>query len=184
MIMSRYLLGNDGVFLRRTELEDLDYVLSTEQDPENKRFVFQWSREQHEEAIASDDALHLIVEDAERRKLGYVIIRGLQNPHNCIEIFRINLSVRNQGYGKKVLKLVLDDLFNHWRAHRVWLDVREGNERALQVYQSLGFQVEGTLRECVKTEDKYESLIIMGILKTEYCRMRGGFDDGQVGTAQ
>lgn len=58
--MSRYLLSNDEVLIRRTELEDLDYVLNTEQDPENKSFVFQWSREQHEEAISSDDALHLI----------------------------------------------------------------------------------------------------------------------------
>ena len=109
------------------------------------------------------------MEDAERRKIGYVITRGLHNPHNFIEIFRINLSVRNQGYGKKVLKLVLDYLFHQLKAHRVWLDLREGNERALHLYQSLGFQVEGTLRECVKTEDNYESLMIMGILKTEFC---------------
>jgi hypothetical protein len=46
---------------------------------------------QHEEAIACDDALHLIAEDAEGRKIGYVIIRGLLNPHHCYEIFRNNL---------------------------------------------------------------------------------------------
>lgn len=168
--MTRYLLSNHEVFIRKTEHEDLDYVLNTEQDPESKNFVFRWTREQHEEAMASDDALHLIAEDKERRKIGYVIVRGLRNPNRCMEIFRINLSVRNQGYGRKIMKLVMDYLFNQRKAHRVWLDVREGNHRAFHLYQSLGFQVEGTLRECIRTDDRYESLTLMGILETEYSR--------------
>lgn len=172
--MNRYLISSHDVFIRRTETEDLSYVLDTEQDPESRDFVFQWSREQHEEAIAGDDSLHLVIEDPEKRKIGYIILRGLLNPHHCVELFRINLSVRNQGYGKKVLKLVLDYLFNQLKAHRVWLDVREGNDRALHVYQSLGFRVEGTLRECIKNGDKYESLTLMGILRTEYLLIHGG----------
>lgn len=115
-----------------------------------------------------DDSLHLIVEDTNRRKIGYVIIQGMKNPNRCYEIVRINLSVRNQGYGKKVMKWILDYLFNQLKAHRVWLDVKEGNQRAFHVYQSLGFKVEGTLRECIKKESHYESLIIMGLLRTEY----------------
>ena len=112
--------------------------------------------------------LHLIVEDKNGTRLGYVIILGMLNPNHCYEILRINLSERNKGYGKKAMSLTLDYLFNHLQAHRVWLDVRERNHRAKHVYESLGFQVEGVLRECIKTDDNYESLILMGMLRTEY----------------
>ncbi|EOS58462.1 GNAT family N-acetyltransferase [Paenibacillus barengoltzii] len=166
--MTQYIVSNNELFIRKTELEDLNYVLQAEQDPESKKFILSWSREQHERAISNDDSLHLIVEDTNRRKIGYVIIQGMKNPNRCYEIVRINLSVRNQGYGKKVMKLILDYLFNQLKAHRVWLDVKEGNQRAFHVYQSLGFKVEGTLRECIKKESHYESLIIMGLLRTEY----------------
>ena len=146
----------------------MNYVLETEQDPESKNFILLWSREQHEEAIGNTDYLHLVVEDRDRKQIGYVIVLGMLNPNSCFEILRINLSVRNKGYGKKVMKLVMNYLFIQLEAHRVWLDVREGNIRAINLYKSLGFKLEGTLRECIKNEGKYDSLLLMGILKTEY----------------
>lgn len=42
--------------------------------------------------------------------------------------------------------------------------------RAKKLYESEGFIVEGCLRECLKTFDKWESLIIMSILKKEYLK--------------
>lgn len=167
--MNEYMMSSSEIVLRKSRRDDLDYVLRTEQDPESKNFVLLWSREQHEEALDSRDFLHLIVEDKDGNRLGYVIILGMLNPNHCYEILRINLSVRNKGYGKKAMSLILDYLFNRLQAHRVWLDVRERNQRAKHVYESLGFKVEGVLRECIKSsDDNYESLILMGMLRTEY----------------
>jgi RimJ/RimL family protein N-acetyltransferase len=58
--------------------------------------------------------------------------------------------------------------FEKLAAHRLWLDVRQKNERAYNLYRSEGFVEEGILRECILYNGNYESLIIMSILKDEF----------------
>ncbi|GHT97160.1 hypothetical protein FACS1894142_1060 [Spirochaetia bacterium] len=48
------------------------------------------------------------------------------------------------------------------------MDVREKNIRAQHVYEMQGFKREGIIRECLKTGENYQSLIVMAILSEEY----------------
>ncbi|MGZ5186135.1 MAG: GNAT family N-acetyltransferase, partial [Caldimonas sp.] len=52
--------------------------------------------------------------------------------------------------------------------HRFWLDVKERNERALALYRDEGFVEEGRLRESVRSDAGYESLIVMSMLRGEH----------------
>lgn len=63
---------------------------------------------------------------------------------------------------------MLEMSFDRHRAHRVWLDVKTHNARAIHVYESEGFVREGVLRECVRAKGTYESLLVMSILDREY----------------
>jgi hypothetical protein len=58
--------------------------------------------------------------------------------------------------------------------HRVWVTVPEKNTRAISVYQSLGFTLEGTLRHALWDEEnsKYQDQVIMGTLADEYDPVR------------
>jgi RimJ/RimL family protein N-acetyltransferase len=58
--------------------------------------------------------------------------------------------------------------FDELKAHRLWLDVKQTNARARQLYEAEGFTTEGVLRECLKTDGKYESLVVMSMLRGEY----------------
>ena len=62
--------------------------------------------------------------------------------------------------------------FRDLAAHRFWLDVKSHNTRAKALYDSEGFVVEGTLREAVRTERGFESLIVMSMLQTEFANRR------------
>lgn len=104
--------------------------------------------------------------------MGYIILAGLTNKNNCIELVRINIADNGKGFGKESIKLIQEFVFNDLKAHRLWLDVKEQNNRAKHVYELAGFKVEGLLRECLKKEESYESLIIMGKLKDKYNRLR------------
>ncbi len=157
--------------LRPTAADDLPFVLATEHDEENSRFILPWERERHEAALGNPDIRHLIVEAAESAEpVGYVIVAGLQNPHHSIELMRITVARKGHGYGRAALQLVKELAFTQWGAHRLWLDVKEQNHRAQRLYLSEGFVLEGTLRECLKTGDAYESLHVMSILRGEYER--------------
>lgn len=164
----KYIITSNLIKIRRTQIEDLEYVLKTEQDNENKSFITQWTFEQHKAAMNNRDCLHLVVEDQSGKLVGYSIIFGLENKNETVELMRIAISEKGKGYGKNLLRLLQQYIFGDLQAHRMWLDVREHNDRAKGLYEQVGFQFEGKLRECIKTADGYQSLIIMGLLKEEY----------------
>jgi RimJ/RimL family protein N-acetyltransferase len=158
-----------NIRLRPTSEADLDFVLEAERAAENSRFVGSWTREQHLEAALSPDFAHLIVETAaDKRCVGYVILAGLKNSDESVEFRRIVITEKNKGFGRETLRLVKKMAFEQLNAHRLWLDVMANNARARHIYESEGFVAEGTLRECLKTENSYESLVVMSLLRNEY----------------
>ncbi|CAM4438660.1 GNAT family N-acetyltransferase [Paenibacillus tarimensis] len=118
--------------------------------------------------MADPDALHLVIEDAGGNLAGYLIVNGLDDPNRSVCLTRIALQTQGKGYGKEAIRLIVEWLFAHTNVHRIWLDVKDFNLRALHVYRSSGFTIEGTLRDAVLRDGKYESLIVMSILRTEY----------------
>jgi len=163
--------------LSKTEEGDLDYVLGAEHSEENRLFVIPWSREKHLQALSDPDLAHLIVQA--ETKIGYVILAGLLEPNQSIEFRRVVITEKGRGYGKATVGLVKELAFETYKAHRLWLDVKEQNHRARAVYEAAGFAVEGTLRECLSKGDGYESLVIMSILQQEYA-MQGHVDKNSV----
>jgi diamine N-acetyltransferase len=157
------------VRLRRTAEGDLDFVLAAEGAEDNRLFVGQWAREQHRGALSDPDLAHLVVESAEDgRPVGYAIVAGLLDGNRSVEFRRVVITEKGKGYGREVLRAVKRMAFGELKAHRLWLDVREQNERARRLYESEGFVAEGTLRECVGVEGGWESLVLMSLLEQEY----------------
>ena len=120
-----------------------------------------WSRQQHLKALTDPDLAHLIVQRETR--VGYIILAGLLDPNQRIEFRRIVITEKGRGYGKAAIELVKELAFETYKAHRLWLDVKAQNDRARAVYKAAGFIVEGTLRECLHSENGYDSLVIMSM---------------------
>lgn len=157
------------VVLRPTTIADLDFVLAAEAAPDNRRFVLQWSREQHVTAIGSPNIAHRILEDPlKRQAVGYVILLGLEEPHRSIEFRRLVVTEKGRGYGRAAVRAIKRFAFEEFGAHRLWLDVKEFNHRAKQLYASEGFTTEGLLRECYVGEGGFESVYVMSMLESEY----------------
>jgi RimJ/RimL family protein N-acetyltransferase len=172
----RVLAADDRVRLRASGEADIAFVMAAERDPENSPYIGQWTFEQHRAAIADPDFAHLIFEPAgEPRAVGFAIVAGRKNPDACVELRRIAVQEKGRGFGRAALRRIKGLAFDTWDAHRLWLDVRQGNARAHGLYLSEGFVEEGLLRECIRNGDRFESLIIMSILDREYrSRSEGG----------
>ncbi|WP_254778917.1 MULTISPECIES: GNAT family N-acetyltransferase [unclassified Bacillus (in: firmicutes)] len=114
--------------------------------------------------------MHFIIEDRilGDSVVGYVILGGVMNPNKSVELIRITIGPKGKGYGKEAFKLLKDWVFRDFDANRLWLDVKVGNSRAIHLYESQGFVIEGTLRECLLSRDGYESLHVMSILRREF----------------
>ena len=155
--------------LRPTMLSDLDFVLSVERHPGNLPFITPWERTQHEGAVRFPDFRHFIVEaGGGTQAVGFVILQGCRSQHRSVELKRIVLQSKGQGLGRACVRLLKRMAFRDLRAHRFWLDFKASNPRARALYDSEGFVVEGTLREAVRVDDGYASLVVMSILESEY----------------
>ena len=155
------------MILRKTMETDLEFVLATESGEESRRYVSQQTYEEHLEMLSNPDVLHMIIEK-DTRRVGYVIMAGLKKPSRSIELKRIVIAEKGQGFGRKAIKLCKQLAFDKLNAHRLWLDLVEYNTRALNLYLSEGFVQEGVLRECDLFEGRFESMVVMSILEREY----------------
>ena len=157
------------ITLRPTTAADLDFVLAAEQTDENAQYVRQWSRDRHWQACEQADERHWIIwDEATQRRVGYVIVLGVQDPDQSVLIKRIVITEKGKGYGRATLEQVLSKAFLEFAAHRVWLDVMAHNERARHLYRSLGLVEEGLLREAVKTSAGFASMWLMSMLRSEF----------------
>lgn len=157
------------ILVRSTKLHDLDFIVRLESKEENKQYIAVWDREQHKLAIDDTNIAHLIIEDKKwKQPVGFIIISDLNNKNNNIELTRIVINEKGKGYGKQALNWIKKWVFEDLKANRLWLDVKVTNHHAKNIYESAGFSLEGTLRECIKNGTSYESLHVMSILKSEY----------------
>ena len=155
--------------LRPTMQSDLDFVLSLERDPANLPYITPWERTQHEAAIRFPDFRHFIIEGGEDlASAGFLILVGCKSPNQSLELKRMVVQHKGQGFGRAALRLAKKVAFDDLGAHRFWLDVRTHNARARGLYESEGFVLEGTLREAVRGTGGFDSLAVLSMLETEF----------------
>jgi RimJ/RimL family protein N-acetyltransferase len=87
---------------------------------------------------------------------------------NCAVGLDLVPKQRGRGLSAKVYKWLLDYLFLQLNMHMVYLEVLESNERAIHVYERLGFRIDGRLRQRIFRNGTYEDSIVMSLLRTEY----------------
>jgi RimJ/RimL family protein N-acetyltransferase len=73
-----------------------------------------------------------------------------------------------QGYGHEAMTLVLDFAFRELNLHRVQLTVFEYNERAIALYEKLGFRREGVFREMLHRDGRRYDMYLYGLLRREW----------------
>ena len=156
--------------LRKTTKNDLAFVIDAEENKENSPYIAQWKLNEHENALKDPDILHLIVElPSNNEKVGFIILAGLKNKNKSLELMRIVITEKNNGYGSEAIEEIKKYALKELQFHRIWLDVKEFNARAKNVYIKCGFKIEGFLRECIFVDGHYESLYLLSILENEYC---------------
>ena len=73
-----------------------------------------------------------------------------------------------RGIAQQLIEFALDYAFNWLAAQRVELSVFADNSPAIALYQKLGFVVEGTQRQAALKQGRYQDIIMMSKLASEY----------------
>lgn len=74
----------------------------------------------------------------------------------------------NKGYGSEAMDLLVRHGFETLNLNRVFLRVYTENIRAVRSYEKTGFVLEGRLRQAVYKHGKYDDVLVMSILRSEW----------------
>ncbi len=90
-------------------------------------------------------------------------------------VFLGNKTSWNRGIGTECTKLMVVYGFDKLNLNRVWLGVNGENVGAVRAYEKAGFAREGILRQEQYRNFRYYDVVRMGILRSEYEKIRDGY---------
>ena len=118
-----------------------------------------------------DQSAFALRDPQSQRLIGYFEIGSIDvaNHFGRLERFLIGpQTARGRGLGQAAVRVIEDQFFEDARFHRFELVVATDNLPAIACYQRAGFQVEGFLRESRSFGDEWRSVLIMGMLRSEW----------------
>jgi diamine N-acetyltransferase len=161
-------MDSSAMLLRLATLDDIPAVVALERTPLAREFVGQWSEKRHHATLTGGDARYYVTETEWGEVQAYAILRGINEDSRAIEVKRIVVAIPGQGLGRRILQELMRIAFRDLGAHRLFLDVFEDNARARHLYETLGFQLEGVMREAAHRNDHWCNLHLMSVLESEY----------------
>ena len=162
MIETRRLIISEAGY------SDIPAVIELESHEDNRDYLWIGTEEEHRSEIEDPDHLLLMFRKKEDRKpRGYALVR-LNRKSEIFELRRIAISDKRKGYGRESMKALLKYAFEEMNINRFWLDVYPDNIFGIRLYESLGMNRDGVLRQSYKSERGYLNQIIYSMLREEY----------------
>lgn len=81
---------------------------------------------------------------------------------------------RGRGIGTAAISQIVEFAFVRCNLRRVHLQVIESNVGAIRAYEKAGFVLEGRQREHAWVRGRYEDILLMGLLRSEWESLRSG----------
>jgi putative acetyltransferase len=139
----------------RRQRSVMDYTMSlpSESLAVNQRFL---------ENLGPDD--HVLVAERDGRVVGMggLHVEGGKRRHVGGVGVAVREEFQNQGIGRALIESLLDIADNYLGLVRVELVVLADNERAVHLYESLGFRIEGRKAKDVFSRGEYRDTLVMG----------------------
>jgi diamine N-acetyltransferase len=159
-----------SVDLIPTTEEDLDLIISWEAKEPN---VIAWSKDKHKEIIANPEYIHFLIKKKGEEELipvGYAVLKKDSPDESSVEFIRLVISdeYKQRGYGVYAFENIWDLVFNKLNYPRIWHDVFVENEKAIKLYDKLGYR---RFNEGVDPSTNRE-LIFYEMTKDEYTSQR------------
>jgi diamine N-acetyltransferase len=167
------------IILRPLEREDLHFVHHLDNNANVMRYWFEEPYETFVELTALyDEHIH---DQTERRfvvvckgkNAGLVELVEIDHVHRRAE-FQIVIAPDYQGKGlaTRAAELAMDYGFGVLNLHKIYLVVDKDNDKAIHIYEQLGFQVEGVLRQEFFINGQYRDVTRMCLFQQDYLDAR------------
>ncbi|MDE7324454.1 MAG: GNAT family N-acetyltransferase [Lachnospiraceae bacterium] len=158
--------------IRRLEHKDASLMLEWMHEKDiNRAFRQPFGKFTAENAVHfidnsfTDKNRHFAVVNESDEYLGTVSLKNISQEDRSAEYaIIVRSAVRGTGAARLATENILNYAFDTLGLHRVYLNVLEQNERARHFYAKCGFVYEGTSRDAILLNGRYESLAWYGII--------------------
>lgn len=93
--------------------------------------------------------------------VGIHLLKGIRQRHSAFLGIMVRTEYQSQGIGKTLMGNILNLADNWLMLIRIELDVTADNEKAISLYRSFGFKIEGTKKYAIMKDGKYADLLMM-----------------------
>ena len=168
---------SDNISLRILKEKDAPLILEWIKDPDvNKHFRFDSN------AITIDSVLEFIHSNQDTREnahfaivddsdeyMGTISLKNIDLYSKTAEYaIAIRKKAQRKGYGRKASLMILEYAFNSIDLNRVYLNVLSDNVDAIQLYENVGFTLEGEFKDHITINEEINSLRMYRMMKDEY----------------
>ena len=167
-------LEGEKVNLRTVEEQDIEFIRDTFNIPEVRKNIshsepanLEQEKEFFEQVVCGDEEVNLAISH-EEEMIGMISL----TPEKEQGVRQIGLWIHpdyhGNGYGTEASELMINYAFTELRVHKVLARALATNKASQSIWEKLGFEEEGKLREQAFHEGGYEDLYMYGILETEW----------------
>lgn len=158
------MLENQNILLRVVEPDDLDFLYSLENNPENwlvsntstpfsKATLKQYVESVHD--IETQKQLRLIITDGGNR-VGALDLFEFEPIHQRVGIGLVVLDeFRRNGIARTAIELALGHCFNTLNVSQVWCNILQNNTASLALFEGIGFVKMAEKKHWVKSNGSW-----------------------------
>ncbi len=169
------------VLLRALEVEDMEALRETINDPYFESMVGGWSFpvsknaqiKWFESMLSSQSNFRYAIESLETKKfLGMISLLNIdwKNRSGMTAIKLSKIALAGQGIATDAEFTLMKYAFDELNLHRLTADVIEYNKASIALHKKIGGFVEGIKREAVFKNGQYNDVLCFGILKNDYIK--------------
>ncbi len=116
------------------------------------------------------ERIDLVIE--EKNKHRFIGLIGVGNIDYIHRNAKFGIFIKREhwgkGFGKEAIKVFLSYLFNQINLNKIYLEVLVENKRAIRLYKSTGFVLEGVLKAHCYQDGEYKDLAIYSIFRDKF----------------
>ena len=131
----------------------------------------QWYIDGTNDRDTSDAFVYKAIDTTTNQTVGHISLGGISRKNKSARISRVlvgNTCERGKGVCTAMIKAVLKIGFEELHLHKISLGVYDFNKGAIRCYEKAGLVKEGVMRDVLKYDDTYWSLVEMSMLEEEW----------------
>jgi RimJ/RimL family protein N-acetyltransferase len=167
-------LEGEKVNLRTVEKEDIEFLRDNINNPDVRKFLtvqkpinLHQQKDFFENVISSEEDVHLAI-CREEDIIGIISLEDAEDGRTASIGLWIDPEYHGNGYGTESVRLITDYGFKELNYHRIYARAYEENKGSQRIWEKLGFQKEGELREQVFYNGEFGDIYMYGVLEQEW----------------